>query len=91
MIKNKNNIRYDQRNESWCAGFLPSQGYKAGDSWSKELVAFGMSSFDSNAMKSSNPYSGCYLAVTSRTLDINGANPACHQGGVLVVEIIRKE
>lgn len=56
----------------------------------RKLIPFGLSSYDSNAMKSSNPYSGCYLATTSRTLDINGANPACHQGGVLVVEIIKR-
>ncbi len=30
MIENKNNIWYNQRDENWCAGFLPSQGYKAG-------------------------------------------------------------
>ncbi len=47
-----------------------------------KLVPFGLSSYDSNAMKSSNPYSGCYLAATARTLDVNGANPACHQGGI---------
>lgn len=46
--------------------------------------AFGICSFDSNAMKSPNPRSGFYEADTSRTLDLNGGNPACNQGGVLV-------
>jgi hypothetical protein len=37
-------------------------------------------------MKSSNPHSGVYVADTSRTLDLNGGNPACNQGGTAVVE-----
>lgn len=37
-------------------------------------------------MKSSNPKSGVYVADTSRTLDLNGGNPACNQGGICVVE-----
>lgn len=49
-------------------------------------VCYGLCSFDSNAMKSSNPHSGIYVADTSRTLDLNGGNPACNQGGVLVLE-----
>ena len=44
-------------------------------------VVYGISAFDSNAMKSSNPHSGIYLAETARTLDLNGGNPACNQGG----------
>lgn len=49
-------------------------------------VCFGMSSFDSNGMKSANPHSGIYKAETSRTLDMNGGTPACNQGGMMVVE-----
>ena len=37
-------------------------------------------------MKSKNPNSGIYEANTSRTLDVGGANPACNQGGVVVLE-----
>ena len=37
-------------------------------------------------MKSSNPKSGVYVADTSRTLDLNGGNPACNQGGIAVVQ-----
>ena len=44
-------------------------------------VCYGISSFDSNAMKSDNPNSGIYVAETARTLDLNGGNPACNQGG----------
>ena len=49
-------------------------------------VCYGISSYDSNAMKSSNPNSGIYEADTSRTLDLNGGNPACNQGGIAVVQ-----
>jgi DNA (cytosine-5)-methyltransferase 1 len=48
--------------------------------------AYGICSKDSNAMKSSNPNSGVYEAETSRTIDGNGGNPSCNQGGIAVVE-----
>lgn len=48
-------------------------------------VCYGISSYDSNAMKSDNPHSGVYEADTSRTLDLNGGNTACNQGGMAVV------
>ncbi len=49
------------------------------------LQAFGICSKDSNSMKSDNPHSGIYEADTSRTLDGNGGNPSCNQGGIAVV------
>lgn len=48
--------------------------------------AYGISSFDSNAMKSANPKAGIYEADTARPLDLNGGNPGCNQGGIAVVE-----
>ena len=48
--------------------------------------AYGICSKDSNSMKSSNPKSGFYEADTSRTLDANGGNPSCNQGGIAVIE-----
>jgi DNA (cytosine-5)-methyltransferase 1 len=48
--------------------------------------AYGICSKDSNAMKSSNPNSGVYEADTSRTIDGNGGNPSCNQGGIAIVE-----
>ena len=48
--------------------------------------AYGISAFESNAMKSDNPHSGVYEAETSRTIDTSGSSPACHQGGVAIVE-----
>lgn len=46
---------------------------------------YGICSKDSNAMKSDNPRSGFYEAQTTRTLDGNGGNPSCNQGGMAVV------
>ena len=50
-----------------------------------QSVIYGIGSYDSNAMKSPNPHSGIYEADTSRTLDLNGGNPGCNQGGMAVV------
>ena len=47
---------------------------------------YGISSKDSNGMKSANPCVGFYEADTVRTLDANGGNPTCNQGGTAVVE-----
>lgn len=44
-------------------------------------VCYVISPYASNAMKSSNPHSGIYVSDTARTLDNNGGNPACNQGG----------
>jgi DNA (cytosine-5)-methyltransferase 1 len=51
-----------------------------------EPKAYGICSKESNAMKSDNPHSGIYEAETSRTIDSNGGNPGCNQGGIAVVE-----
>lgn len=52
----------------------------------EHAVCYGISAYDSNAMKSSNPNSGVYEAETSRTLDNNCGNPACNQGGIAVCQ-----
>ena len=54
-----------------------------------EPKVFGICAKDSNAMKSDNPHSGFYEAQTSRTLDMNGGNPGCNQGGMAIVEPIK--
>jgi DNA (cytosine-5)-methyltransferase 1 len=46
---------------------------------------FNICSYASNSMKSGNPYSGVYRADKTRTLDFNGGNPACNQGGTMIV------
>ena len=49
-------------------------------------VAYCICSYASNSMKSKNPHSGVYIAETSRTLDNNGGNPACNQGGTIICQ-----
>ena len=51
-----------------------------------EPKAYGICSKASHAMLSDNPYSGFYEAETSRTLDGNGGNPTCAQGGVAICQ-----
>lgn len=48
-------------------------------------VCYGICSYESHSMLSDNPNSGIYEAKTSRTLDLNGGNPACNQGGMVIV------
>ena len=57
----------------------------------KQTTAYGICSKDSNAMKSDNPHSGFYEADTARTLDGNGGNPACNQGGIAVVAFTQNQ
>ena len=47
-------------------------------------VAYNISAYESNAMKSDNPHSGIYKTDKTRTLDLNGGNPACNQGGTMI-------
>lgn len=49
-------------------------------------ITYGICSYASNSMKSGNPHSGIYEADTARTLDLNGGNPACNQGGICICE-----
>ena len=67
-------------------GLAPTLRTEVGDN--RPSVAYGISSYNSNAMKSSNPHSGIYEADTSRTLDLNGGNPSCNQGGIAIVESV---
>ena len=77
-----------------CYG-IDQQGGKGGANYLKDLcptilsdshgtphaVCYAISPFASNAMMSKNPHAGIYKAETARTLDLNGGNPACNQGG----------
>ena len=62
----------------------PGQAVPCADKTGRTV--YGISSYESNAMKSDNPHSGIYEAETARTLDGNGGNPACNQGGMLVYD-----
>ncbi len=55
------------------------------------FVPFGISSYQSHAMLSDNPHSGIYEAETARTLDGNGGNPSCNQGGIAVVSFTQNQ
>lgn len=76
---------------SWKDGEVANtlNTFDVGETRCNELVvqAYGICSKDSNAMKSDNPHSGFYEADTSRTLDANGGNPSCNQGGIAVVAV----
>lgn len=76
---------------SWKNGEVANtlNTFDVGETRCNELVvqAYGICSKDSNAMKSDNPHSGFYEADTSRTLDANGGNPGCNQGGIAVVAV----
>lgn len=54
-------------------------------------ICYGISAYESNAMKSNNPNSGVYLAETARTLDNNGGSPACNQGGMAIVSLLNDQ
>ena len=71
-------------------GYRPSHkgdGFRLGgamytlNSTEVHAVCYAICSMASNCMKSSNPNSGIYKADISRTLDLNGGNPSCNQGG----------
>ncbi|MCQ2316362.1 MAG: DNA cytosine methyltransferase [Bacteroidales bacterium] len=72
---------YHCQTEQELVGPLKALDYK-----DPGIVCYGISSYASNAMLSPNPNSGIYEADTSRTLDLNGGNPACNQGGMMVCE-----
>lgn len=55
------------------------------DNFNCVLQPFGISSYASNAMKSSNPHSGIYETETARTLDTSNQSPGKNQGGIAVV------
>ena len=66
--------------------FDPTSAPMGNMSGKDEKAVYGLCSVSSNSMKSSNPHSGIYEADTIRTLDSQGGNPACNQGGMIVVE-----
>ena len=66
-------------------GYAESDAMYTLNTVEQHSVCYGISAYESNSMKSDNPHSGVYEADTSRTLDNNGGNPACNQGGIAVV------
>ena len=52
------------------------------------LKAFSIGAYYSKGMLSDNPNVGIRETDTSRTLDLNGGNPCCQQGGIAVVNAV---
>lgn len=50
-------------------------------------VTYSIGGYNSEGMISENPKAGIYKADTARTLDNNGGQPACNQGGIAVVAL----
>lgn len=85
--------RSKPRSDTVCLEGNGARPSHRGDGWSiggvmytlnnveVHCVCYGISPYHSNCMKSSNPHSGVYEALTSRTLDENCNNPVCNQGG----------
>lgn len=53
-----------------------------------DTKGYNISSYNSNSMKSNNPHNGIKACEQSRTIDTNGNNPACNQGGTVLVKCI---
>lgn len=51
----------------------------------RQAVCYSIDSYTSNAMLSDNPNSGVSVVDKAKTIDQNGGNPACNQGGVMIV------
>lgn len=49
-------------------------------------VAYSFDALGSNAMKSSNPYSGCRQVEVAKTIDTTDPNPSKNQGGIAILE-----
>ena len=67
-------------------GFRESEEMYSLNTTEVHAVCYAICSYESNAMKSSNPFSGIYETETSRTIDNNGGNPACNQGGIVICQ-----
>lgn len=67
--------------------------FDVGEGRCNELAvkAYGICSKASNSMMSENPHSGFYEAQSARTLDANGGNPNCNQGGIAVVAFAQNQ
>ena len=82
-IRNENNLRVFIHRIGESPEGTASRS--ASDSSERSPECFNICSYASNSMKSGNPYSGVYRADKTRTLDLNGGNPACNQGGTMIV------
>lgn len=73
------NARYDfEVSDSGVNSTITARGSSA--------VCYNICSQASGAMQSDNPDSGIYETEKTKTLDLNGGDPRCNQGGTLVCE-----
>lgn len=78
-INQGENARYDfEVSDSGVNSTITARGPSA--------VCYNICSQASGAMQSDNPNSGIYETEQTRTLDLNGGDPRCNQGGTLVCE-----
>ena len=86
---------YAQEAPEWKAGEIANtlNTFDLGEGRCNELAvrAYGICSKASHSMMSDNPHSGFYEADTARTLDANGGNPNCNQGGIAVVAFTQNQ
>ena len=73
-------------NDNNTNGIIPTYSPAGHKCEGESKTMYGLCSNSSNSMKSANPYSGIYKADTTRTLDSQGGNPSCNQGGMIIVE-----
>lgn len=67
-------------------GFTESETMYTLNSTEKHAVVYGITSYNSNSFKSSNPNSAIFKTDIAKTLDLNCGNPSCQQGGIVVVD-----
>lgn len=53
-----------------------------------KFKCFSIGAHNSGGMLSDNAHSGVYETDMGRSLDLNGGNPACYQGGIVVLAAI---
>jgi len=72
-------------------GLVQTLSSRMGTGGNNVPMVFGIGSYDSGGMKSPNPHAGIYEADSAHTLDANGGNPACNQGGMAVVAFAQNQ
>lgn len=78
---------FSESRESWqgiTRSLAFGSGHQDGDGLSREC---GITACSSNSTRSANSDSRICEAETARTLDLNGGNPACNQGGACLVQV----
>ena len=53
-----------------------------------KFKCFSIGAHNSGGMLSDNAHSGVYETDMGRSLDLNGGNPSCNQGGIVVLAAI---